>query len=124
MEELGVREGGLRAVVAADSSAGGRCRGPPKSRGRRTPSRVAAALLVLPYSSYSRTSQILISVRRIRYEAAAMSPDAGIVTIHAHTIRPAIPQRTAERRFVAPTPTMEPVMVCVVLTGMPKWLAM
>ena len=45
---------------------------------------------------------------------------AGIVTIQALTIRPAIPQRTAESRFVAPTPTMEPVIVCVVLTGMPS----
>ena len=27
------------------------------------------------------------------------------------------PQRTADRRLVAPTPMMEPVMVCVVLTG-------
>lgn len=27
------------------------------------------------------------------------------------------PQRTAERRLVAPTPIIEPVMVCVVLTG-------
>src|SRR6266700_3304348 len=30
------------------------------------------------------------------------------------------PQRTAERRREAPTPTIAPVMVCVVLTGMPK----
>ena len=39
---------------------------------------------------------------------------------HAHTILLARPQRTAERRFVAPTPTIAPVIVCVVLTGMPK----
>ncbi len=30
------------------------------------------------------------------------------------------PQRTADRRFVAPTPTMAPVIVWVVLTGMPR----
>ena len=49
----------------------------------------------------------------------AMSAAAGIVRIHAQTIRPAMPQRTAERRVVAPTPTMAPVIVWVVLTGMP-----
>src|SRR5262252_10059052 len=43
--------------------------------------------------------------------------------IHAHTMRPASPHRTAESRCVAPTPTIEPVIVCVVLTGMPKWVA-
>ena len=48
-----------------------------------------------------------------------MSAAAGIVRIHAQTIRPAMPQRTAERRVVAPTPTMAPVIVWVVLTGMP-----
>ena len=29
------------------------------------------------------------------------------------------PQRTAETRFVIPTPIIEPVMVCVVETGIP-----
>ena len=38
-------------------------------------------------------------------------------------ICPATPQRTAERRRVAPTPTMAPVMACVVLTGTPVWVA-
>lgn len=47
----------------------------------------------------------------------------GIVRIQAHTILPATPQRTAERRRVAPTPTIAPVIVCVVETGMPKELA-
>jgi len=51
--------------------------------------------------------------------AAAISADAGMVTTHAHTIRRATPHRTAESRWVAPTPTMAPVMVCVVLTGIP-----
>src|SRR6266403_835419 len=44
----------------------------------------------------------------------------GIVSTQAQTMRRVIPQRTAERRREAPTPTMAPVMVCVVLTGMPK----
>ncbi len=43
----------------------------------------------------------------------------GIVKIHAHTIFPATPQRTAVNLLVEPTPTMAPVMVCVVLTGIP-----
>ena len=42
-----------------------------------------------------------------------------MVKIHAHTMRRAIPQRTADNRLVAPTPTIAPVIVCVVLTGMP-----
>ena len=39
-----------------------------------------------------------------------------MVRIQAQTIRRVTPQRTAERRRVAPTPTIAPVMVCVVLT--------
>ena len=46
-----------------------------------------------------------------------MIPAAGIVRTHAQTMRPATPHRTADKRFVAPTPTIEPVIVCVVLTG-------
>src|SRR5437763_9411078 len=42
-----------------------------------------------------------------------------MVSTHAHTIRRAMPQRTADRRLVAPTPTIAPVMVWVVLTGIP-----
>ena len=48
---------------------------------------------------------------------AAMSAEAGIVSTQAQTIWPATPQRTADRRRVAPTPTIAPVIVCVVLTG-------
>ena len=42
-----------------------------------------------------------------------------MVRIQAHTTRPATPQRTADSRRLAPTPTMPPVIVCVVDTGMP-----
>ena len=42
-----------------------------------------------------------------------------MVSTHAHTIRRATPQRTADNRCVAPTPTIAPVIVCVVLTGIP-----
>ena len=43
----------------------------------------------------------------------------GMVSTQAHTTRPATPHRTADRRRAAPTPTMAPVMVWVVDTGMP-----
>lgn len=43
----------------------------------------------------------------------------GIVKTQAQMIFLAIPQRTAVNRFVAPTPIIAPVIVWVVLTGMP-----
>ncbi len=49
-----------------------------------------------------------------------MPADAGIVTIHAITMLPATPQRTADAPRVVPTPMIAPVIVCVVETGMPK----
>ena len=52
-----------------------------------------------------------------------MVADAGIVRIHAQTICPATPQRTALSRRVAPTPTMAPVIVCVVLMPTPSAVA-
>src|SRR5579859_5325616 len=52
--------------------------------------------------------------------AAPMRAAPGMVRTQAQTMRRVTPQRTAERRRVAPTPTMAPVMVWVVLTGMPK----
>ena len=48
---------------------------------------------------------------------AAKSPLTGIVRIQAIIRLLVTPQRTAERRLVAPTPMIAPVMVCVVLTG-------
>src|SRR2546428_1134071 len=45
--------------------------------------------------------------------------DTGIVMIHAQTIRRATPHRTADRRFVAPTPIIAEAITWVVLTGMP-----
>src|SRR5467141_3358802 len=50
-----------------------------------------------------------------------MPAAAGIVATHAHTILPATPHRTAEKRCTAPTPVIAPVIVCVVLTGIPKY---
>jgi hypothetical protein len=43
--------------------------------------------------------------------------------IQAVTISRATPQRTAEARRAAPTPMMQPVMVCVVETGIPSQVA-
>src|SRR4051794_41325025 len=42
-----------------------------------------------------------------------------MVRIQAHTTRPATPHRTAESRWIDPTPTIAPVIVWVVETGMP-----
>ncbi len=42
-----------------------------------------------------------------------------MVNTHAQIILPATPQRTAESLLVEPTPTMAPVIVWVVLTGIP-----
>ena len=43
--------------------------------------------------------------------------------IQAITISLATLQRTADTRLAAPTPMMQPVMVCVVETGMPSQVA-
>src|SRR5437867_12503828 len=48
-----------------------------------------------------------------------MAKDPGMVRIQAQTTRPATPQRTADSRCVEPTPTMAPVIVWVVETGIP-----
>ena len=57
---------------------------------------------------------------RITHNAvAATAAEAGMVNSHAQTILRATPQRTADSRFVAPTPMIAPVIVCVVLTGIP-----
>ena len=46
-----------------------------------------------------------------------------MVKSHAHTMLPATPQRTAESFCTEPTPTIAPVMVCVVDTGTPRPVA-
>jgi hypothetical protein len=43
----------------------------------------------------------------------------GIVRTQAQTTLATTPQRTAVRRLIEPTPMMAPVIVCVVLTGIP-----
>src|SRR5690349_20777390 len=59
----------------------------------------------------------------IHHVTAEISADAGMVRSQAQTMRLATPQRTAERRFIEPTPMIAPVIVCVVLTGTPMWVA-
>jgi len=54
---------------------------------------------------------------------AATNALAGMVNIQAHTMVPATPHRTELARRIEPTPTIAPVMVCVVETGMPKAVA-
>src|SRR5690606_24692163 len=44
----------------------------------------------------------------------------GIVNIQAHKRLIVTPQRTADTRLTTPTPIIEPVIVCVVDTGIPK----
>ena len=57
--------------------------------------------------------------RTTQNATAATAAAAGIVTSQAHTILRATPHLTADSRCVAPTPTIAPVIVCVVLTGIP-----
>ena len=47
----------------------------------------------------------------------------GKVSIQAITILPATPQRTAEKRLVAPIPIMAVLATWVVLTGIPRYEA-
>ena len=49
-----------------------------------------------------------------------MIAEHGIVNTQAHIMRPATPHLTALMRLMEPTPIIEPVMVWVVLTGMPN----
>src|SRR5437899_11183114 len=52
-----------------------------------------------------------------------MNAEPGMVKIHAQMMLPATPQRTAESFCAEPTPMIEPVMVWVVDTGMPRPVA-
>src|SRR5664279_6312480 len=71
-------------------------------------------------NSEQRLSHALGLNSRISQKASmATMADAGMVRTQAQTIRRATPQRTAERRLVVPTPIIAPVIVCVVLTGIP-----
>ena len=56
----------------------------------------------------------------IRYVNADIAAEQGMVKIHAHTIFPATPQRTAVNLFKDPIPIIAPEIVWVVLTGTPR----
>src|SRR5438034_875156 len=60
-----------------------------------------------------------VKIEVTKYVSAPTNAEEGIVRIHAMIMLPATPHRTPESRFVAPTPMIAPVMVCVVLTGIP-----
>jgi hypothetical protein len=52
--------------------------------------------------------------------SAAIKALTGMVNTHAHNRFTVTPHLTADKRLVAPTPMIEPVIVCVVLTGILK----
>ena len=54
---------------------------------------------------------------------AAMRAAVGMVNTQPQTMLPAMPQRTARRRWTTPAPTIAPEIVCVLLTGMPNQVA-
>ena len=57
----------------------------------------------------------------IRRDAAPpRSIAAGSVTTHAVNMLPAMPHFTADLRWTEPTPMIDVVMTCVVLTGAPR----
>lgn len=47
----------------------------------------------------------------------AIPAAAGMVMIHAQTMFLAMPHRTALKRWMLPTPAMDPAITCVVETG-------
>lgn len=57
------------------------------------------------------------NIFRNQYTSAASNAETGIVSTQAQSKLTVTPQRTAEIRLVNPTPIMDPVIVCVVLTG-------
>ena len=85
-----------------------------------------AVFTVASTVTYDRLAQAASERERDRpvgQRRAIANAAAGIVRTQAQTIWPATPQRTADSRRVAPTPTIAPVIVCVVLTGTPRCVA-
>ena len=56
----------------------------------------------------------------MKYTNAAIAMETGMVRIHAYKRLMETPHFTAVTRRVMPVPIIAPVMVCVVLTGIPK----
>ena len=67
-----------------------------------------------------KLATLYYTVRGQELVTAAMMAAAGIVSTQATTRLKVTAQRTALTSWAEPTPTMAPVMVCVVETGMPK----
>src|SRR5664280_2917416 len=63
-----------------------------------------------------------IQVRRW-YINEPTTADTGMVSNHAQKILVVTPHLTAETPFLAPAPIIAPVITCVVLTGIPKCVA-
>ena len=51
---------------------------------------------------------------------AARIPLTGMVSTQAQRMRVVTPQRTALTRWLAPAPMIQPVITCVVDTGIPR----
>ena len=60
-------------------------------------------------------------ILNIKYNKAASAADTGMVKTQAQSKLTVMPQRTAETLLANPTPMIEPVMVCVVETGILKY---
>lgn len=60
---------------------------------------------------------------RSKYITEPTIAETGMVRIHAQKIFVVTPHFTAETPFLAPAPIIAPVIVCVVLTGIPKCVA-
>ena len=76
---------------------------------------VASFLLaIMPKIYFGRNGRAMYSSN------APKNAEHGIVRSQAHTMLRAIPQRTADILCIDPAPTIAPVIVCVVLSGMPR----
>lgn len=76
-------------------------------------SRQSAGFKVL--KGYYRVNSVVI-----KYIKAAISAETGMVSTHAQSRLMVTPHLTADTRLVIPTPIIEPVIVCVVETGIPR----
>ena len=93
----------------------------------RAKARIIKRLVLIKHPSPGDTARLfpryLFDHQNYPVGKAAISAAIGMVRTQAQTMRPATPHLTAEKRLAEPTPTIEPVMVCVVETGMPKDVA-
>src|SRR6266700_5593831 len=77
-----------------------------------------------PLKLGDHTHDISLRIRwKVTKDIAAIKAAPGIVRTQAQTMRRATPHLTAESLRVEPTPTIAPVIVCVVDTGIPASVA-